>query len=92
MNISFNLYGEYISTKVYSYSGLLSTRKSSALLNKKIKFSIKGALSGLRQFLAIENPLKMMKKAFYFTSKPLSALKIFKFLSSLFGHVVKQPD
>ena len=92
MNISVNLYGEYISTEVYSHSGLLSTCKSSVSLNKKIKFSIKGALSGLRQFWEIENPLKMMKKAFYFTSKALSALKIFKFLCSLFGHVVKQPD
>ena len=30
----------------------------------------KGAFSGLRQFLAIESPLKMMKNPFYFTSKP----------------------
>ena len=28
---------------------------------------IKGILSGLRQFLGTENPLKMMKNAFYFT-------------------------
>ena len=42
---------------------------------------IKGALSGLRQFLAAESPLKMMKNAFYFTSKALFVLKIFKFLS-----------
>ena len=42
---------------------------------------IKGALSGLRQFLAIESLLKMMKNAFYFTSKALFILKIFKFLS-----------
>ena len=34
----------------------------------------KGAFSGLRQFLAAESPLKMMKNAFYFTSK---ALKVF---------------
>ena len=53
---------------------------------------IKGALSGLRQFLAIENPLKMMKNAFYFTSKALFVLKVFKFLSWLFGHVAKQLD
>ena len=33
---------------------------------------IKGTLSGLRQFLATENPLKMMKNAFYFTSKALA--------------------
>ena len=39
---------------------------------------IKGTLSGLRQFLAIETPLKTMKNAFYFTSKALFVLKIFK--------------
>ena len=33
-----------------------------------------------------------MKNAFYFTSKALFVLKIFKFLSWLFGHVVKQLD
>ena len=33
-----------------------------------------------------------MKNAFYFTSKALFVLKIFKFLSRLFGHVTKQPD
>ena len=44
-------------------------------------FNIKGALSGLRQFLAAESPLKMMKNASYFTSKPFFVLKIFKFLS-----------
>ena len=38
----------------------------------------KGALSGLRQFLATESPLKMMKNAFYFTLKALFVLKIFK--------------
>ena len=39
----------------------------------------KDALSGLRQFLATKSYLKMMKNAFYFTSKPLFVLKIFKF-------------
>ena len=38
---------------------------------------VKGTLSGLRQFLAIERPLKMMKSAFYCTSKALFVLKIF---------------
>ena len=33
-----------------------------------------------------KSPFKMMKNAFYFILKPLFALKIFKFLSSLFGH------
>ena len=35
----------------------------------------------------IESPLKMMKSAFNVTSKTLVVLKIFKFLSSFFGHV-----
>ena len=43
--------------------------------------NVKDALSGLRQPLATESPLKMMKNAFYFTSKALFVLKIFKFLS-----------
>ena len=47
----------------------------------KRAFNFKGALSGLRQLLAIERPLKMMKNAFYLTSKALFVLKIFKFLS-----------
>ena len=41
----------------------------------------KGALSGLRPFPVTEGPLKMMKNAFYFTSKALFVLKIIKFLS-----------
>ena len=53
---------------------------------------IKGALSGLRQFLAIENPLKLMENAFYFNSKALFDLKIFKLLSWFFGHVAKRLD
>ena len=34
----------------------------------------------------------MMENAFYFTSKALFVLKIFKFFSSHFGHVAKQLD
>ena len=37
----------------------------------------------------IESPLKMMKNVFYFMLKALFVLKIFKFLSGLFGHVGK---
>ena len=51
---------------------------------------VKGALWGLRQYLATESPLKMMKNAFYFTLKVLFVLKISKFLSWLFGHVSKR--
>ena len=53
-------------------------------------WNIKDALSSLRQFLATESPLKLMKNTFYFTLKTLFVLKIFKFLSSLFGHVEKK--
>ena len=45
-----------------------------------IKIYMKGALSGLRQFLATKSPLKMMKNAFYLTSKVLFVLKMFKVL------------
>ena len=48
---------------------------------------LKGALSGLRQFLPAESPLKMLTNAFCFTSKALFVLKIFKFLPWLFGRV-----
>ena len=43
--------------------------------------TLKDALSCLRQYLAIESPLKMMKNAFYFNSKALFIVKIFKVLS-----------
>ena len=41
---------------------------------------VKGGLSGLRQILEPESPLKLMKNAFYFILKALFVLKIFKFL------------
>ena len=41
----------------------------------------KGALSGLRQHLGTESPLKMMINAFYFAEKALFVLEIFKFFS-----------
>ena len=56
------------------------------------KGDIKNALSGLRKFLATESPLKMMKNVFYFISKALFVLKIFKFLSWLSGHVSERLD
>ena len=49
----------------------------------------KGAVLGLTQFLATESPWILMKNAFYFILKASSVLKIFKFLSWLFGHVEK---
>ena len=40
-------------------------------------------------FIFNDTPSKMMKNVFYFILKPLFILKIFKFLSWLFGHVEK---
>ena len=45
------------------------------------KGNIKGALSGLRQFLVTKSPLKLMKNAFYFISKSFFVL-ISKFMTS----------
>ena len=49
--------------------------------NRPQKFVLKGGLSCFSHFLAAESPLKIMKYAFYFMSKALFVLKIFKFLS-----------
>ena len=57
-----------------------------------VRSKLKGALSGLRQFLATESPLKMIKNDLYFTLKALFTLKIFKFLSRIFDHVEKLLD
>ena len=43
-------------------------------------------------FWQLKAPLKMMINAFYFISKALFVLKIFKSLSWLFGHVSKRLD
>ena len=51
---------------------------------------MKGLLSGLGQILTIDDPLKMVKNAFYVTSKLLSAIKIFKFLPCFFGDIAKR--
>ena len=46
------------------------------IISCKYEHSVKGALSGLRQFSATESSLKMMKDAFNFTFKALFVLKI----------------
>ena len=51
---------------------------------------IKGAVSELRQFLANESPLKVMKNAFYFILKALFFLKMSRFLSWLVGHAKRR--
>ena len=54
------------------------------------KNMFKGALSGLRQFLATESPFKVIKNVFYFTLKALFVLKILKLLSWHIGHLEKR--
>ena len=73
------------------YDRNLSTLSLFQMLLKKT-LTLKDTFSGLRQFLVTESPLKMIINAFYFTSKALFVLKIFKSLSWLFGHVSKQLD
>ena len=60
--------------------------------DEKVKqvFQLKKHPSGLRQFLATEKPLKMVKNSFYFTLKAPFVLKIFRLLSCFFGHVAKR--
>ena len=53
---------------------------------------LKGALSGLRQFLAADTLLKGVKNAFYFTLKALSVLKMLKLLFYFFNHLEKRLD
>ena len=64
------------------------TTKRSSVLKKIINVDIfemhgiiKGLFSGLRQFLATESPVKMMKNTFYFLLQVLFVFNIFKILS-----------
>ena len=74
-NLEINLTGflerlktvEILDNWVIGYQVLFRTRNKSVF---------KCALSGLRQFLATESPLKTMKNAFYFILKALFVLKI----------------
>ena len=54
-----------------------------------LSFVLKTGSHFLKHFFVslVESPFKMMKSTFYFILKALFVLKIFKFLSWLFGHV-----
>ena len=54
------------------------------LTSKKVKTGLSPSKK-----ITIESPLKIIKNAFYFILNVLFVLKIFKFLSWLFGHVEK---
>ena len=66
---------------IYKFDRSLETLVHWELLVLIANNKFKGALSYLRQFLATESPLKMMKNAFYFTLKALFVLKLFIILS-----------
>ena len=76
----------FLFLQIYNYNespkilGMMDLSKVK-LIFLAIMSYFKAPLSCLRQFLATESPLKMMKNTFYFTSKALFVLKIFKFLS-----------
>ena len=58
--------------------------------NQNMSIGITVGLSAPKKimlFTSMESSLQMMKNAFYFIVKALFVLKIFKFLSWLFGHV-----
>ena len=63
-----------------------------AALKKPILNRVKGARLDLRIFLLTQSPLNMTKNSFYFVLKAPFVLKIFKFLSWIFGQVEKWLD
>ena len=76
---------------VYIFHTIIKASQSDSFLCEKLTslylqgqnyhVTLKGALSGLRQFLETESRLKVLENAFYFNLKALFVLKIFKFLS-----------
>ena len=80
---------QHLCSKRFWWKRYFLSFKILTALGIPIRLDFKGALSGLRQFLTIESPLKLIKNAFYFILKAIFVLKIFKFLSGLFGYVEK---
>ena len=62
------------------------------LVNRTFFQLPKGPFFGQKKCLPTESSLKLMRKYFYFVLKALFVLKIFKFLSWLFGYVGKWFD
>ena len=55
---------------------------SSSAIHTADTREFKGPLSDLRQFLATESPLKMMKNDFYFILKPLFVLTFWSYIKT----------
>ena len=75
-----------------SLSLFIFTHTTFIYLKRRMIFLLNVGLSPSKKKIIIsfnESPSKMMKNDFYFILKALYALKIFKFLSWLFGHVEK---
>ena len=60
--------------------------------NSLMELYVNNLCSGLREFLANENPLKLMKNTFYFTLNNFFVLKIKIFLSLIFGNAEERLD
>ena len=56
---------------------------------RKIHF-LKGTLSGLRQYLAAESPLKMMKNALYSRQKVFSFSRYLSFCFEFFNGLIRK--
>ena len=68
-------------TKIFHQLNITQNTLSASYYKPNKNKGTKGVLYDLRQFLIPESPLKVIKNAFYFTSKDLFILKIFKFFS-----------
>ena len=68
---------------------LIKKKRVCRSCNLPAQNSFKGSL---KQFLANESPVKMIRNVFCFTLKALFVLKLFQFLSKLFGYAEKRLD
>ena len=81
-----NVFSLWLALSASSYYTSISLILTSVILPDVLSVSILKSGPHLCAVCFIEKPLNMTKNAFYFI---LKALKVFKFLSWLFGHVEK---
>ena len=81
---------DYVSPKDFKGKFKDYTENSFPVLHLNIKIFKVRLSPSKKLFICFNNsPSKMMNNAFYFILKALFVFKMFKFLSSLFGHVEK---
>ena len=80
---------EYIKNFLLSGSHRYKKIINAGILKSAIIYSRTLTFQKKKNYLPNWKPLKMMKNAFYSVLKALFVLKIFKFLSWLFGHFEK---